>query len=374
VAATSEAGNATGSTFATHQPATQDLRSDLHSPLCLIGGTGRSGTTVLKSMFARHPQVASMRTEARFLTDPDGVIDFYDAMCAGWSPNVYDMKVRRLERLLRDVGSPRGLGRLVAPRARPAGHQPRSARTATRNSWKSQLRSMVSASPAVRLRPRYWSVNLEGVCPHYDRLVEELIDRLVDFRFAGRWTSTALRQGSSIYFGSPEAGEALRWFCRQFVSCVCERQHSTHLVEDTPFNLLAFDRIHQLLPESRLVHIHRDPRDVVASYLRMTWGPSDPASAARFYVGIMQQWEQVRAKLPTGSFIEIALGALVQDPERVARQICEFWGLPYDPLVVDVDLSRSHAGRWKADIPAADQRIVENLLAPYVSRYADSTH
>jgi hypothetical protein len=312
-----------------------------------------------------------MRTEARFLTDPDGVIDFYDAMCAGWSPYVYDVKVRRLERLLRDVGSPRGFGKLVSRRASPASHQPGIARSPSRNSWKSRLRSVVSNSAAVQLRPRYWSFNLQNVCPHYDTLVDELIDRLIEFSFAGRWAGTAPRQESTIHFGSPQTVDALRWFCRTFISCVCERQSSTHLVEDTPFNLLAFDRIQQLLPESRLVHIYRDPRDVVASYLQKRWSPSDPASAARFYIGIMHQWETLRGSLPAGTFIEISLSALVQDPERSARQICDFWGLQFDPVIVDLDLSRSHAGRWKTDIPAAEQRLVEHLLAPYVSRYAD---
>lgn len=71
--------------------------------ICLIGGTGRSGTTILKNVFNNHPEVANI-TEWRITIDPDGLIGFYNTFSSGWSPFLYDIKIRRLERLLKDVG------------------------------------------------------------------------------------------------------------------------------------------------------------------------------------------------------------------------------------------------------------------------------
>jgi hypothetical protein len=165
--------------------------------------------------------------------------------------------------------------------------------------------------------------------------------------------------------------DALRWFCRRFVSCVCDAQNATHFVEDTPFNVLYFDGIRRLLPESRLVHIHRDPRDVVASYVHRTWSPSDPEMAARFYVEIMRRWEAVRESLPPDSFIEVGLAALLDQPEAVLRRVCGFWGLPWTGALLGVDLSRSNRGRWRTDLPPKTLRRVEEILGVYMERYGD---
>jgi len=335
--------------------------------ICLIGGTGRSGTTVLRQIFALHPDVASLDTEARFLADPDGLVDFDAAMSGGWSPYSFDTKLRRLEKLLRDLGGSRRFGFLT----RPDGISPARRRSGSDSGFASRWRSTLSGHGLARLLPRYWAINLAVACPAYPELVEELVNRLVEFRFAGRWMGLPLRRRSSMAYGSPDVSDALRWFCRRFVSCVCDAQNATHFVEDTPFNVLYFDGIRRLLPESRLVHIHRDPRDVVASYLHRTWSPSDPEMAARFYVEIMRRWEAVRESLPPDSFIEVGLAALLDQPEAVLRRVCEFWGLPWTGALLGVDLSRSNRGRWRTELPPKTLRRVEEILGVYMERYGD---
>lgn len=325
-------------------------------------------------MFARHPAVATLPIEARFLVDPDGIIDFYDGMRAGWSPYLFDVKVKRLERLLRDVGPGSGIGKVVGQRARKsraAVGAPSSTAVSSGSAGRiARLGANLSNSAASRWFPRYLTVNLEDSCPSYTVLAEELIRRLVAFRFEGRWTGMSIGEASTLAFGGSDVAEHLRWFCRRLVACICKQQDTTHFVEDTPFNLLSFDRIHALLPESRLVHIHRDPRDVVASYLEKRWSPSDPTSAAMYYVTMMGQWQSIRETLPPDSFLELGMRALVDDTEPTVRKISDFWSLPWDPVVLEVDLSHAHSGRWKQDIPKADQPAVERILAPYLEAYA----
>ena len=52
--------------------------------------------------------------------------------------------------------------------------------------------------------------------------------------------------------------------------------------------------------------------------------------------------------------------------ETTLRRLCDFWGIPWHPALLETDLGRSNSGRWKRDLqPAATaevERIVEEPL------------
>ncbi|MDQ3877264.1 MAG: sulfotransferase [Actinomycetota bacterium] len=339
-------------------------KQDKPVAICLIGGSGRSGTTILRTILARHPDVASFPTETRFLIDPDGLIDFYDSVLAGWSPYVYDAKVRRLKKLLGDVGSREvafGLGR---PKNDPRPTRDGVARAGTRvDRAVSLVRESLKTS---RLLPRYFNVNLSKSCPEWAQHVDRLVDELVEFSFPARWTGTPRWEESRQVVGprhDVSIEDALGGFFRSVMACVAHRQGASHVVEDSPYNHLSFDRTLALVPEARLVHIYRDPRDVVASMTKMNWGPSDPIDGAKLYAEIFNAWTTVKEHLPAGSYIEISLEELVVETRNVLGRVCDFFDLPWDDVLLDVDLGASNQGRWQVDIPDAALGQVERLLA-----------
>lgn len=332
---------------------------------CLIGGSGRSGTTLLRQIFEKHPRVAAFPTETRFLIDPDGIVDFYASSSVTWSPYLFDRRLKRLRRLLDDVGSnefARGYGRMSRADVQrpPAGPVAGSLSAAKR--WLKESRFL----------PRYFDVNLTKSCPEFPRLAARLVEELTEFRFEGRWGGAPRWEASEMAFGRPEPKElrdVLGGFVLDVFGCVARRQGASHVVEDSPYNHLAFRQTHELMPGSRLVHIYRDPRDVVASLAGMVWAPSDPLRAARQYVGIHEEWKAVRAELTEDSFVEVSLEDLVARPEEVLRRICAFLELEWSPSLLTVDLSRSHSGRWRSDVPAETHAGLERVLRPVLDDY-----
>lgn len=350
--------------------------------ICLIGGTGRSGTTILRKVFGRHPSVAVAPTETRFLIDPDGLVDFFDSFAAGWSPYVFDIRIRRLERLLLDIGDSGISGRVISrlsSRSRDAGESGSKQRPRRSVHPKRVLAAAGRDARISRLLPRYPTVNLSGLWPGYRDAVNRLIESLTEFEFEGRWTGTPRWQESRIAFGPPLTKPVLARRLGDFYKEVCNGlaggQGSTHFVEDSPLNILSFDRVLMLTPEAKLVHIYRDPRDVVASYIQKRWGwsPENPDQAAKLYRGIAETWFRVKDRLPSGSFREISLEQFCGSPKPTLKEIAGFWGLSWNDSLMTVDLSKSNSGRWRHDLDKKSQLRVTEILEPYIKAYGYSS-
>jgi hypothetical protein len=312
--------------------------------ICLIGGSGRSGTTILKTLFSQHPRVA-YAPEWRFMVDPDGILDFYESTRSRWTPYLVDARLRRLRRLLDDVASERPASHFVYRVARKTG---------------------IHRLLPFKLTPRYADIAASRYAPNFRKLASTLIDDLTAFSFGGTWTGARLLQPARLHYARiPDRAlsDLLGGFFRDVCNDVLEQQAATHFVQDDTWCILWFDRILNLAPEARLVHIYRDPRDVVASYLKQTWAPSDPIQAAHFYKGIMDAWRIVRARLPGHSFREVSLESLVSRPQDVVSELCDFWELPWDEALMQTSLDRSNSGRWKKELDAPIAKEIEILLA-----------
>jgi hypothetical protein len=149
----------------------------------------------------------------------------------------------------------------------------------------------------------------------------------------------------------------------------CAHAGRTAFVQKETWAPLWLDALLDLAPGARLVHIVRDPRDVVASFTQQRWAPSDPVEAARFYAGVMARWREVRAAVPADRVHEVRLEDLVADPRGVLTGVCDFYGLPWDDALLAHDLGRARAGRWRRDLPAESHAAVAAVLRPWIEAY-----
>ena len=90
-----------------------------------------------------------------------------------------------------------------------------------------------------------------------------------------------------------------------------------------------YDRLLRLFPQSRLIYLFRDPRDVARSNIGMGW-------AGNVWTGVNQWieaenlWKRVRQQLDRTSYIEIRSEELVASPEETLTTICRFLDIDYD--------------------------------------------
>ena len=114
--------------------------------------------------------------------------------------------------------------------------------------------------------------------------------------------------------------------------------------------------LHRLFPTARFVHLVRDGRDVVLSALDWerkaedmrrrfpTWEEAPAATAALWWRWNVLHGHRSGRELGPHRYHELRYEALVEDPERALKRLCEFLGVEFDDAML-----RFHEGRTRHD-------------------------
>lgn len=86
----------------------------------------------------------------------------------------------------------------------------------------------------------------------------------------------------------------------------------------------------QLFPDAQVIHIVRDPRDVVASSLETPWTTIGATRLARAWLAFTLANVQVGVGVGPAQFLQVRYEDLTRDPEAVLRLVCTFLGEDYN--------------------------------------------
>jgi hypothetical protein len=302
------------------------MDSEIENKYLFIGGTGRSGTNITRKIFAEHPSVASFPFEYRFIIDPDGVVDFYQSMSNAWSPYMADVKIKRLQSFLEKLG----------------------AKNAKKKNYKD------------------WE--LGEWFPKYQKNINTLIGELKTFDYNGFWPG-AIGDASSyeIAFSEYKSKEVLAEITGRFLKNNIDEfiavNGKNFFVEDNTWNILFAKELFELMPESKLVHLVRDPRDVIASFMSQRWCPNDFNEALKMYKSIINRWFTVEDSLPKDFYKVIKLEELVVNSEEIIKEMCYFSGIPFNAELLNIELNKSNSGRWKKAFTKENEKVIETELS-----------
>lgn len=281
----------------------------LKSPI-FIGGSGRSGTTVLQRFFNSHPHIFSLTWETQFIVSKGGLIELLQQ----------NYSQRALKPFLQNL----------------------------RGRW---FRRVLNQG-----KPNEYTA---GLCS--DVTAEEL-EAAIAFLESQLNASPPLQ--------SPY--DPARSFVQALFSLPTLRAKADRWCEKTPRNILYADHLWRMFPHLRFIHIIRDGRDVVASMLKRKFWPiaateGFPATldfhgevtfekAVNYWIEMLRLGRMVAARIPSDNYLEIKLEDLVESRHTV-EQLFDFLEEPLLPHLFDYDLSKAHKGRWKEELTSEQIRF-----------------
>ena len=277
-----------------------------------VGGTGRSGTTVMGDLLGSHEHIrTSVPIEIKFLANKSGLLQLVfgrDTPSNQPKISIFNLRAQRIRRISEKVKF---------------------------------------AKIQVEFLDRIWNSwwDIDAPPPHGRGLqsgiskerLEFLINRLIsNLRINRVW--------------------AARRFMRDFISSQADHAGQKYWVETTPLNIAQARRILKLFPDALFINMVRDPRDVIASLLTKNWGPTTPLEGLEWIEKRLRDAHEALGHIPANQKITIALEDLAINNRLQSYQaLLKFLNLGDDAGMKEffethLSAEAAMSGRWKQEI------------------------
>lgn len=342
----------------------RDLSVSTKPPI-FVGGTGRSGTTVMGKLIASHRDYCKPAGENKLIVERFGLRTLVDELSAGFD---YKSNHHTIRNFVDYAGILRKPGFRDDRTALAARIAIKIARLATRRQV--TPKAIHDRFPSLEFT-RHAIGHLFGL-EHYDACVARFLQHVApDVDTQGVFdTEGALRP---VYTPATFDRDALVKMCRDFI----EDLYAPHIrktgtqgwCDDTPFSILYAPFLFELFPDARIIHMMRHPMDVFASHLEQPWASSDPE---RTVLRLQRLYERLVAEDAGGRDDRIMLVRLEDvptDQDRVLGEVCDFCGISKDGFDGAISFRKDSFWRWKRDLPGDIQTMALRRLSFAMEHY-----
>ena len=290
-----------------------------------VGGTGRSGTTVMGDLLGKHPDVrTSTPIEIKFLSNRSGLLDVVfgrdDATSKKDAISILHLRTNR-KRKLREK----------------------------------EKQAAIWAEFEDQVWNKWWDIDAPP--PHGRGLTSGISRRNLEKLMS------SLRRDLKI-----NRIWAARRFMKRFIALQDDAGDEKYWVETTPMNIPTADKLLLLFPSALFITMVRDPRDVIASLLTKNWGPTTPMEGLTWIEKRLSEGHKALQSVPAQQKIAIALEDLaINRREETYQRVLTFMGLKDAPAMRDFfaqELTPENAtsGRWKKEISSPEFNAAYELV------------
>lgn len=300
-----------------------------------IGGTGRSGTTILQHVLSFHEQLYTIPIETKFIVQSDGRYSLVQHLTDDYSITDASIGLARFKTLMYDVITHTGANQYADIAGQPYG----------------RLEFLPQD-----IFPDYWKI--------LDAFFNQVSDR---YHKRGHLIGMASSLVDSLFGANAINRNADGW------------------VEKTPSNLFRIEFLFEMFPDAIFINCMRDPRGVLDSFMRKEWLTGSLSEGAEYlayyyeYIAAKRQFGLDRA----GQYHEVRLDALVEDPVGEIAKLLDFIQVrPFNEEKNDFLLRTLREGSirwvpeqgkycdaWETSYTAEEKNSVSAILAEAIKDY-----
>ena len=310
--------------------------------LAFIGGTGRCGTSITRSLLGKSSEVAVLPFEHRILIDPDAPIDFLNSIDIYRDPFKIDIALKRMIAHLEELDNSKLIKSLIDNALK-----------------KSKLNNFITLS-------KYSGWNLSKTFSNYQDELDILRKKIKLFSYNGRWVgSNSYQVNNNMDFFSinhkSKFIDAINSFYTALINDYLTKHNKNYFIEDSTWNILYIKSLNQVFPNSKFIHVYRDPRDVVASFVKQTWMPSEIKYSVEIYKNLIQEIMN-QSERYTNCY-QLCFEKLVLNKVDELKNLCDFLELAVSEEMLNFNLTKSNSGRYLKDFNAEEIDYLNSSLS-----------
>jgi len=335
-----------------------------------IGGTGRSGTSILARHIGNHKDIFQVPLETRFMVNKDGLVDLYTDLSSNFSISHGRLAIERFVRMIEHMSNKYNApfvgydlpGLLGKDRVSLALDELlRKISVDTYHGWDRDTRDpYLSYKPLLRMLlvqlQRIEKLPLIGGMYRKKRIRYKDIVSIETHFIPKYFDDESMLQ------------EVLGAFVEQLFGGKAEEIGKKHWLEATPQNILHVDILGKIFPEAYFINVVRHPVGVFYSWKGRSWGPSDITRlSAYLHEGYKKMKDMEDYAQKNGVNLKVfKLEDLCQS--YILHSVTDFLGVDRIKTSREVfDISR--VDYWKQGIDRSEMDIVQEVFSEFIERY-----
>lgn len=335
-----------------------------------IGGTGRSGTTILSKFIGSHEEVVKIPLESRFIIDKNGLIDLLESLTKNYSLDQGRVAIRDFENKIQDMSDP-----YKAPylgwSLKKISHK---------KLFLKHVEKLIEDITYGTFKGVDLSTNDKGNIHLMRKLLVPL--NIILFKLSKKNNNEPLSfLGTSLknkipkekmyipkYFDNEqELLEILKNYIFNIFSDVLETKKEVKAwCEDTPANILNMDLLDKLFPNGKYIHVMRHPVAVAYSIRKVIWAPDDLKQCCDLLEGLYGKLMNIHKKYESHeNYIFFRLEDFVDEKQKKVFE--EFLELDIKKFSGEISIDLERMNYYIKEMNKKDIDYIQNRLSKFIT-------